>query len=391
MQKTQNIIRYRIRNRNRLLRDNFFPWGLLGLLLILLPLLFALLWYAKNEIQHTVQTEIENELASNGLAWVNVDVDGQEVMLTGKGFKQDGDRAIALAKKVKKDAWFSQFSAPSKVAGQFSQPAKAVVESVVTPEPVTIPVEQEEPIVAEQSWGSLTGRLDAGVLTLNGVVGSQAEKAALVDVARAKLDPPRLNEIIDNLEVSQDSLIPASAAIAARASDLIAACDSGQSSSLEGVLSIQCQTKRDRVESIQALANEPIDGAELGSIDVSSADDCNEAFVKILDGKSIRFSLGSSQLKSASTPLLDQVSDIAKSCSGSIRVEGHTDKSGSLESNMVLSDARAKAVVEALVERGVKRERLIPEGFGPTRPRVEGDTRVARALNRRIEFHVSQK
>ena len=57
---------------------------------------------------------------------------------------------------------------------------------------------------------------------------------------------------------------------------------------------------------------------------------------------------------------------------------------------MALSVARAEAVVEALAERGISRERLSPEGFGPTRPRVEGDTPTAYALNRRIEFHVSQ-
>jgi len=76
MQKTQSTIRYRIRNRDRLLRENFFPWGLLGILLILLPLLYALFWYAKHEIQSTVRTEIEEELASQNLEWVKVDVDG---------------------------------------------------------------------------------------------------------------------------------------------------------------------------------------------------------------------------------------------------------------------------------------------------------------------------
>jgi len=120
------------------------------------------------------------------------------------------------------------------------------------------------------------------------------------------------------------------------------------------------------------------------------SNECNQSFAKILDGKSIGFSVGSANLKASSAPLLDQIADLAKSCPGAIRVEGHTDKSGSLEANMALSNARAAEVVNALVERGVKGDRLSPEGFGPTKPRAEGDSREAYALNRRIEFHVSQ-
>lgn len=388
MQKTQSTIRYRIRNRDRLLRENFFPWGLLGILLILLPLLYALFWYAKHEIQSTVRTEIEEELASQNLEWVKVDVDGQAVMLTGEGSEQDGNRAISFAEKVKNEAWFGRFSVPSKVDGKFSEPAHSEPTNIVAESAIS--TIKEEPPKVKQVWGSLISQLDSGVLTLTGTVGSQTEKTALLEAAKSKIDPPRLVEVVDKLEVSKHDLIPASEALAKRASELIAACRNGKASSEDGVFSIQCQTKREQAGNLESLARTPIDGGRLGSIQISGSDDCNEAFAQILEGKSIRFSIGSANLKPSSAPLLDRVADLAKSCPGSISVEGHTDKSGNFDSNMVLSEARAKSVVEALVSRDVKRERLTPKGFGPTKPRSEGDTPVAYALNRRIEFHVSQ-
>lgn len=384
MFENKSTVRYRIRNRDTLLRERFFPWGLLGLLFILLPLLYALFWYAKYEIQNTVKTEIKKELVSQNLEWVKVDVDGQRVMLTGQGSKQEGGRAISVARKVDGIAWMGRFAVPSKVDGNFSEPTK------IAAKPTVKPTVKKEPQKAKPAWGKLIGKLDAGVLTLTGTVGSQSEKVALLDAAKNKIDPPRLTTVIDKLEVSKRSLNTASVVLAKRASDLVSICENGESSSIDGVFSIQCQAKRDQVRNLEAVARAPISGIKFGRIQISSADDCNDSFAQILKGKSIRFSIGSADLKSSSTPLLDQIADLAKSCTGSIRVEGHTDKTGNFDSNMALSDARAKSVVKALIGRGVKRERLSPEGFGQTKPRVEGDTRVAYALNRRIEFHVSQ-
>jgi outer membrane protein OmpA-like peptidoglycan-associated protein len=73
-----------------------------------------------------------------------------------------------------------------------------------------------------------------------------------------------------------------------------------------------------------------------------------------------------------------------------VRVEGHTDSTGSLKFNMRLSKARANTVVRYLVGRGkVDQGRLVSEGFGPTRPVVpDAKTREELAQNRRVEFHI---
>lgn len=64
-------------------------------------------------------------------------------------------------------------------------------------------------------------------------------------------------------------------------------------------------------------------------------------------------------------------------------VEGHTDRSGSRDANLSLSQARAAAVVDYLVGRGVDRNRLTAQGHGPDRP-LPGRTPDDPA-NRRVE------
>ena len=74
-----------------------------------------------------------------------------------------------------------------------------------------------------------------------------------------------------------------------------------------------------------------------------------------------------------------------------IEVEGHTDDIGSDASNMVLSQDRAQAVVDFLRKRKVEKERITAQGYGETRPLVPNDNEANRALNRRVEFRVTEK
>lgn len=70
-------------------------------------------------------------------------------------------------------------------------------------------------------------------------------------------------------------------------------------------------------------------------------------------------------------------------------VEGHTDDVGDAKSNQKLSEARAKAVVDALVAKGVNPDNLTYKGFGETKPVASNKTAQGRAQNRRTEvIHV---
>ena len=69
-------------------------------------------------------------------------------------------------------------------------------------------------------------------------------------------------------------------------------------------------------------------------------------------------------------------------------VEGHTDSIGGPITNQLISEERARAVVDYLVEVGVDPDRLSTIGYGEERPIASNNTSSGRAQNRRIEFNV---
>lgn len=69
-----------------------------------------------------------------------------------------------------------------------------------------------------------------------------------------------------------------------------------------------------------------------------------------------------------------------------VDVIGHTDSTGSLAHNQRLSEQRAESVANALVARGVIRERIMTRGLGPNYPIADNATPQGRALNRRVEI-----
>jgi outer membrane protein OmpA-like peptidoglycan-associated protein/tetratricopeptide (TPR) repeat protein len=74
-----------------------------------------------------------------------------------------------------------------------------------------------------------------------------------------------------------------------------------------------------------------------------------------------------------------------------IQMEGHTDNVGNAADNQKLSQARAYAVVNYLVEKGIKGTRLVAKGFGATKPVADNKLEAGRAQNRRTELRVLEK
>lgn len=69
-----------------------------------------------------------------------------------------------------------------------------------------------------------------------------------------------------------------------------------------------------------------------------------------------------------------------------VEVVGHTDNTGGDSVNQTLSESRAEAVRDVLVELGVEASRLTTRGAGASEPIASNDTREGRQLNRRIQF-----
>ena len=69
-----------------------------------------------------------------------------------------------------------------------------------------------------------------------------------------------------------------------------------------------------------------------------------------------------------------------------VRVEGFTDSSGNQESNLKLSQERADAVANWLIDHGVDRSRLAAKGYGEDKPVASNKTETGRRKNRRVEL-----
>src|SRR5690606_15983797 len=95
------------------------------------------------------------------------------------------------------------------------------------------------------------------------------------------------------------------------------------------------------------------------------------------------------QLRAEARSNLQKVVDFVQQNPGSdVLIEGHTDSQGSANLNQALSQRRAEAVRDALVQEGVDASRLRARGVGADRPVADNATAAGRAENRRVEIVV---
>ncbi len=91
------------------------------------------------------------------------------------------------------------------------------------------------------------------------------------------------------------------------------------------------------------------------------------------------------------TELDKLVSILKKNPTPIILITGHTDGVGKDSDNLVLSEQRAKSVVNYLISKGISEKRIGYKGFGETQPIATNNTNEGRAENRRVEFEVVEK
>jgi outer membrane protein OmpA-like peptidoglycan-associated protein len=101
----------------------------------------------------------------------------------------------------------------------------------------------------------------------------------------------------------------------------------------------------------------------------------------------IHFDTGKATIRPESRSIVEQIAALMKQNAGlRVSIEGHTDNVGAPASNKLLSEQRAKAVLDAVVASGVPAARLSAVGWGQERPVADNRSDEGRAKNRRVEI-----
>jgi outer membrane protein OmpA-like peptidoglycan-associated protein len=153
------------------------------------------------------------------------------------------------------------------------------------------------------------------------------------------------------------------------------------------LVTVSCRTKK---AIVQKPATRIEKDAELNSIKKELPKNQVErtnAGIKFTFSSEILFPTNSSYLNESSTKNIAEVAKVIaqKDKSQDILVEGHSDKTGTSEYNLWLSEKRAVSVKNYLVTLGIEGKRIKTAGLGDTNPIADNKTKEGRLTNRRVE------
>jgi OOP family OmpA-OmpF porin len=330
---------------------------LIGLLAVILLLAFTFPHFAQR-LPERIASHAQQRLHEQGMSWASVQAEDRNVVIRGSTpHTSEQQQAVQTLQSL----WYVQN-----------------VENATLPHIV-------EPYTMHIQW-------DGNTLSLNGYVSNDDTKAALAGQIKSAFGhaaelaevqtgagaPKGWETIIGNTLLAQiKPLKTASIRMTDQAVNF-----SGKASTTREI-----EALKKALEPLQAQGYDI--SLNMVALD-NAAIVCQQEFNRLLTQENIVFSSGGSSIDSKSDTLLQALADAAIFCAHStILISGHTDDVGSEETNLKLSEQRAKAVKGWLFNQGgVPLERLKTAGKGSSEPLVNNDTEANRAKNRRIEFIV---
>ena len=145
----------------------------------------------------------------------------------------------------------------------------------------------------------------------------------------------------------------------------------------------------------KAAADHPVAAKALGDIAGDKAADLLTKHLKNVQNEKgpIVFQNGKAVLDAAKCEnTLKAIDGLIKDAPGfKVTIEGHTDNKGKAAANLKLSQARAEAVRQWLIDHlQTPADRMAAKGFGSTKPIADNKTDAGRNKNRRVDFSVSK-
>lgn len=229
---------------------------------------------------------------------------------------------------------------------------------------------------------------DSG-LTLSGSVPTERKKDRLISQAQLVFGE---NRVVDQLSVSETAKLPNWKGTTLDLMAHLAQLGPFKLALKDDQVSIAAEVPDDAIKSawIDWLANFFVDyplAVNAEQLSVNSALPPQYSFgVSTLFNLPINFDSGSAQITADAEPTLLKVATILREQSQNVRIIGHTDASGDPGTNRSLSEARAQAVMNFLMQNGVPAHRLSAYGMGQDQPIADNETEEGKARNRRIEF-----
>ena len=229
-------------------------------------------------------------------------------------------------------------------------------------------------------------------MVLSGLVPDQASRTDLLAAAEAA---GFRGKIRDDLIISGGSPNNFGAAARAALANLLR-LDLGTVRIDDQAVTLQGMSCQDSIrQEVETASRSGLPGGFAGSGQVSlrqtGCASCQLAVDDAIGGRTILFEQASSSLADdpGSRSVLDDVAKALKTCPNErVTVEGHTNSDGDPERNKRLSEARAKAVIQDLVSRGLPAANFTAAGFGPDRPLIPHGSDEAREKNRRVKFTI---
>ena len=101
----------------------------------------------------------------------------------------------------------------------------------------------------------------------------------------------------------------------------------------------------------------------------------------------INFETAKSAIKPESQNIIEDIAQmLTENPTIKISIEGHTDNTGNPAANKILSENRAKAVMNSLLSKGIGANQMSSKGWGQEKSIVDNDTEEGKAKNRRVEI-----